>query len=85
MTEEIFEDPVNADDSAECLDCVDDSLHNDTNEANLLYFAHVTNHYLRLARKIPEGESVQVRHKMLFLIIADSGANFHIFREHQFF
>jgi hypothetical protein len=85
MTEEIIEDSVNADDSAECLDCVDDSLHNDTNEADLLYFAPVTNHYLCLARKIPADESVQVCHKMLFLIIADSGANFHMFRERQFF
>jgi len=85
MTEDIFEDPVNAVDSAECADCVDDPMHNDTNEADLLYFACVTNHYLRLARKISADASDQVHHKMPFPIIADSGANFHMFREHQFF
>jgi hypothetical protein len=83
MTEEIFEDPVN-DETHDSADCVEDAMHNDTNDDNLLYFARVSNHYLRLAKSSSEFKQ-SVRHHMEFPIIADSGANFHMFREKEFF
>jgi len=46
MNEEVFEDAIN-EDSAETL--IETSC-NDTNEADLYYFAHMTNHYLRLIK-----------------------------------
>jgi len=55
---------------------------NDTNEAGLNYITCVTKHYLRLVKSSPD---LITRHSMLFLIIADSGANFHMFWEKEFF
>jgi len=77
LTEDIFEDA--------CVDHVEDSIEdesNDTNEESLNYFSRVTNHYLRLAKNSPQLES---RHPVQFPIIADSGANFHMFRDIEFF
>jgi hypothetical protein len=61
-----------------------DSQANDTKEDGLLYFAHLTNHYLRLAR-VSNTISCIPRHHMKFPVIADSGANFHMFKEKEFF
>jgi hypothetical protein len=61
-----------------------DSEHNDTNDSDLFYFARMTNHYLRLA-KSSSIKPIQGRHTMEFPIIADSGANFHMFKEIEFF
>jgi hypothetical protein len=55
---------------------------NDTNEADLIYFMRMTKHYLRL---VNSKESSTVRHRMKFPIIADSGANFHMFKDLEFF
>ncbi len=71
-------------------DVLDDSLPeveqepNDTNDELLHYFARVTNHYLRLVRSQPS-TSLPDRHTMQYPVIADSGANFHMFRELDFF
>jgi hypothetical protein len=63
-------------------DCVDESPNN-TNEDKLLYFAHVTNHYLRLVKASTTGYPSS-RHAMKFPIIADSGANYHMFKKQSF-
>jgi hypothetical protein len=55
---------------------------NDTNDAILNYFSLVTKHYLRLVKTTPD---LAPRHDTQFPIIADSGANFHMFREKKFF
>ena len=79
MTEELSED------ASDILDSDDSEVvSNNTNEADLLYFAHVTNHYLHLVRKIPDKTDDIHRHPTSFPIIADSGANFHMFRERNF-
>jgi len=61
-----------------------DSYANDTKEDGLLYFARITKHYLRLARVSNKLSSIP-RHHMKFPVIADSGANFHMFKELEFF
>jgi hypothetical protein len=58
-------------------------LANDTNEDELLYFARLTKHYLRVVKNNPKTSSVN-RHDMLFPVIADSGANYHMFRDREF-
>jgi hypothetical protein len=78
ITEESFEDAVEPDD---CGDNDHDVLCNDTNEDSLQYFAKVSNHYLRLVRNTDSSP----RHSMQFPIIADSGANFHMFCDSAFF
>jgi hypothetical protein len=50
----------------------------------LLYFAPVTNHYLHLV-KVSSTIPVVSNHDMKYPIIADSGANYHIFKEREFF
>ncbi len=55
---------------------------NDTNDDVLSYFSRVSNHYLRLVKTQPE---LLTRHTMEYPIIADSGANFHMFRDREFF
>jgi len=55
---------------------------NDTNDDLLIYFSRVSKHYLRLVKSTPD---LQTRHSMAFPIIADSGANFHMFRDQAFF
>jgi len=79
LTEETIEKIVDADDNDDCVD----SIYNDTNEADLLYFVHVSNHYLCLVRNSMLSSSL--RHPMKFLIIADSGASYHMFKEKDFF
>jgi hypothetical protein len=81
ITEETYEDAVEQEDTKD-----DSSVHshNDANESDLLYFARVSKHYLRLVkndsfRKDPP------RHLMKYPIIIDSGANFHMFRDREFF
>jgi len=57
---------------------------NDTNEDELLYFARLIKHYLRLVKNNPKTPSVN-HHDMIFPVIADSGANYHMFRDREFF
>jgi hypothetical protein len=54
---------------------------NDTNDDLLTYFSRVSKHYLRLVKSTP---ALITRHSMRFPIIADSGANFHMFRDQAF-
>jgi hypothetical protein len=77
ITEDCFVDAIG--------DEVEDSsedVPNDTNEASLHYFSRVTNHYLRLAKSSSTGIP---RHSVNFPIIADSGSNFHMFWDIEFF
>jgi hypothetical protein len=78
ITEELYEDAVDV----ESGDIASVDVTNDTNEASLHYFACVTNHYLHLVRSsvVP-----YPRHAMKYPIIADSGANYHIFCDLIFF
>ncbi len=80
ITEETFEDAV----SDTITDGNDDVCSNDTNKADLLYFARMTNHYLRLV-KVSSSLNATSRHDMKYPIIADSGANYHMFKEREFF
>jgi len=80
ITEETMEDVVETDPS----DMMPEPEHNDTNEIDLFYYARVKNHYLRLV-KSSSTPSIQSQHTMKYPIIADSGANFHMFREKEFF
>jgi hypothetical protein len=50
----------------------------------LLHFAPVTNHYLHII-KVSSTIHVVSNHDMKYPIIADSGANYHIFKEREFF
>jgi hypothetical protein len=77
MIEESFEDAI-----ADQVEDSSDEATNDTNEASLNYFSRVTNHYQRLIKSSPV---VPPRHTVKFPIIADSGANFHMFRDIEFF
>jgi len=56
---------------------------NDTNDEDLVYFARIKNHYLRLVRS--SFTATFSRHQMQYPIIVDSGANYHMFREREFF
>jgi hypothetical protein len=69
ITEEVFEDAF---DSAASDDLVESA--NDTNEADLLYFAHVTNHYLCLVKAAPS-KTLPSCHQLKYRVIADSGAS----------
>jgi len=80
ITEEDFVDAVDDDTKDVCPE----SLDNDTNVADLFYFARVTNHYLRLVRSSPDNRTLE-RHSMKFPIITDSSANFHMLKEREFF
>jgi len=80
ITEENFSDAVENESNDACLE----SLDNDTNDVDLLYFARVSNHYLRLVRSSPATSTLE-RHSMNFPVIADSGANFHMFKDRDFF
>jgi hypothetical protein len=78
ITDELFEDAT-----SESEDVVDSAvLTNDTNEASLHYFACVTNHYLHLFKS---STTVNPRHAMQYPIIADSGTNYPMFRDPEFF
>jgi len=79
ITEETFTDAA----SEEVTELLSDSNGNDTNEESLYYFARLTNHYLRLVKS--SDDVFSSRHPMRYPIIADSGANFHMFRDKEFF
>jgi hypothetical protein len=72
LTEEAFEDAV-MDDSV--IDSIDIAS-NDTSDDILAYVSRMTNHYLQLAKASPH----LPRHPMKYPIIADSGANYHMFK-----
>jgi len=57
---------------------------NDTKEVDLFYFARLSNHYLRLVKSTVSTQ-VPPRYVMQFPVIADSGANHHMFRDREFF
>jgi hypothetical protein len=75
ITDDAFEDAASIELIAE-----DDNLGNNTNDAILAYFARMSNHYLRLAKATISPNSSS-RHPMKYPIIADSGANYHMFKE----
>jgi hypothetical protein len=79
IKDDIFEDAV----SNDFVENIVDESTNDTNNEELIYFARVTNHYLRLVMASPT--FVTSRHNMKYPIIADSGANYHMFKENEFF
>jgi hypothetical protein len=79
ITDDVFEDAV-------AEDIVDDAtadVSNDTNEEALIYFARTTNHYLHLVES-SSSENILLHHEMRYPIIADSGANYHMFKEREF-
>jgi len=80
ITEDGFED------AEEDVDTIVEpaDLGNHTNEESLLYFAHLSKHYLRLVTASPSLDRVQ-RHSMQYPVIADSGADYHMFRDRSFF
>jgi len=78
VKEELLDDQ----DHEELTDMLPEPDSNDTNDAELFYFVRVRNHYLRLMRS---SSPIHSRHEMQYPIIADSGANFHMFREREFF
>jgi hypothetical protein len=83
ISEEVFEDAV----FVPVTEVESDSLPastNITNEDDLQYFARLSNHYLRLANSSSSLVS-DSRHPMKFPVIADSGTNFHMFKEREFF
>lgn len=75
IMEDVYEDAL-ADDALEVS-----HEDNDTNEDSLIYFFRLTNHYLRLVKS----DARVSRHDMKYPIIADSGANFHMFCDKEFF
>jgi hypothetical protein len=79
ITEETYEDALTEDVVA---DTVTEHEDNDTKEDELIYFACLTNHYLRLVKVSDRSVS---HHELQYLIIADSGANYHMFKEREFF
>jgi len=78
ISEETFEDAVELRSSEADLD----EFANDTNEESLHYFACITNHYLCLVRS---SNKMNPRHQMRYPIIADSGANYHMLKDPEFF
>jgi hypothetical protein len=80
VTEELYEDA--ADDVLTVVESPDTG--NDTNEESLLYFARLSKHYLCLVTTPSSTVDVPI-HTFQFPVIADSGANYHMFHEHCFF
>jgi hypothetical protein len=78
LTEDIVEDAIVADDNDDCVEPID----NDTNEADLFYFVRVSNLYLCLVNN--SSFSSSPRPLIKFPVIADSGANYHMFKEREF-
>ncbi len=74
-TEDSVDDKVN--NSMADLPDYDVLVEDTDNEDALPYFARMTNHFLRLVKTSPD--SLVSRHSMQFPIIANSGANFHMF------
>jgi hypothetical protein len=56
---------------------------NDTNKESLLYFARLSKHYVRIVKN--SNQCVPAQHLMPYLVIADSGANYHMFKDKAFF
>jgi hypothetical protein len=80
----IMEDVEDSDDLDLFVSDDVDYVTNDTNEDALIYFAHLSNHYLRLAT-ICNNSDIASCHPMKYPVIADSGANHHMFKEREFF
>jgi hypothetical protein len=78
ITEDTCEDAV----TEIVVDAMDESAANDTNEDELIYFACPTNHYLHLVKVSDQPFS---RHKLWYPVIVNSGANYHMFKEREFF
>jgi hypothetical protein len=78
--DEDFEAAISAEPDTENMNVLD----NDTNADSLPYFARMTNHYLRLVNSSSQSLS-SPRHDTPFPVIADSGANFHMFRDKTLF
>jgi len=78
IMENIFEDAENDDNQ------VDVDSANNTNQDILNYFQRFSNHFLCLAKATSSTSSCP-RHHMKYPVIADSGANFHMFKEFEFF
>jgi hypothetical protein len=66
VKEELLDDQAHE----ELTDMLPEPDSNDTNDAELFYFVHVRNHYLRLMRS---SSSIHSRHEMQYPIIVDSG------------
>jgi len=79
ITEEMFVDAESDETHDAC-----ESNGNDTNKDSLLYFARMSNHYLCLVKNTSSVVPAP-RHSMQFPVIADSGANYHMFKEREFF
>jgi hypothetical protein len=77
ITDDVVEDVL----AEDTVDASIDDVSNDTNGDGWIYFAHMTNHYLCLVKS----SSSQSRHEMRYPIIADSGANYHMFKKRDFF
>jgi hypothetical protein len=82
ITEEVFSDANMQEEFTETEPSFIEN--NDTNDADLIYFARLSNHYLRLVNGLSSGQFTP-RHNMLFPVIADSGANYHMFKDKEFF
>jgi len=80
VTEEVFD--VEEDDMVTTVEPIE--FVNDTNEESWLYFARLSRHYLRLVTATSSKDLVP-HHNMPFPVIADSGANYHMFRDQSFF
>jgi hypothetical protein len=82
LTEELIEDG-HSNDSPDGSDVLlDSTLGIDTYEEDLIYFVRMTNHYLCLVWSTNPGIS---HHSKKYPIIADSRANFHMFRDRELF
>jgi hypothetical protein len=60
-----------------------DTTGNDTNEASLMFFSRISKCYLRIVKS--SSRITPVRHEMSYPVIADSGANYHRFKDREFF
>jgi len=78
MNEENFVDAENVEDVFES-----EFDTNDTNKESLLYFARLSKHYVRIVKN--SNQCVPAQHLMPYLVIADSGANYHMFKDKAFF
>jgi hypothetical protein len=77
ITEENFEDAP-----SDVIPEVDESNGNDTNEESLLYFTRISNHYLQMV-KTTHSLLTANQHNMLYPVISDSGANYHMFKDQE--
>jgi len=80
LTEEEFSDAV-TDDVTLDADC--DTNGNHTNKVALMYFSRISKHYLFLVKSSSSPVSPS-RHNMLFPVITDIGANYHMLNDRSF-